>query len=142
MKITQSFSKMLVLAALAATVTTAASSAERGPIPMLSGGVGLDSAAQIKLREKEFNFKLVITLIEGDYVFGARVSISAAGKVIATHVADGPFFLARLPAGSYSVTLDYAGQSQTRKMVLRADRLTTEYVRFKRDAGDAPTPRE
>jgi len=111
-------------------------------IPMLSGGVGADSAAQIKSREKEFNLKLIITLVEGDYVSGARVRIAAGGKELATHVADGPFFLARLPAGGYNLTLEYAGQTQIRKVEIRAGRLTTDYVRFKRDAGDSPAPRQ
>ena len=131
------FPALFICAALAALPARAADT-----VPMLSGGVGADSAAQIKSREKDFNLKLVITLVEGDYVSGARVRITVGSKELATHVADGPFFLARLPAGGYSLTLDYAGQTQTRKVEIRAGRLTTEYVRFKRDAGDSPAPRQ
>ena len=113
-----------------------------GGIPVLSGGVGADSAAEMKAREAQFNLKLVLTLMEGDYVSGAGVRITSGGKEVARHRAEGPFVLVRLPAGAYGVAVDYGGQTQTRNVQVRADRLTTEYVRFKRDAGDAPAPRE
>lgn len=113
-----------------------------GGIPILSGGVGADSAAEMKAREAQFNLKLVLTLIEGDYVFGADVRISSGGKEVARHAAEGPFVLARLPAGTYTVTVEYSGQTQTRSVQVRADRLTTEHLRFKRDTGDTPAPRE
>ncbi len=132
----------LILSILACAAWTALPARAADTIPMLSGGVGADSAAQIKARESEFNLKLVITLTEGDYVSGAQVRIASGGKLLVTHVADGPFFLARLPAGGYNVTVDYSGQTQSRKIDVRAGRLTTDHVRFKRGAGDAPAPRE
>ncbi len=44
--------------------------------------------------------------------------------------ADGPFFMAKLPAGTYSVNAVYEGKSQASKVTLRDGRLRTEYLRW------------
>jgi hypothetical protein len=101
-----------------------------GSVSFLSGGVGIDSEQQIKAREKEFNLKLVFTLVEGNYLadVGVRVTDSAE-KTVIEHVAEGPFFLAKLPPGPYTVTATYNGKTQTRKVKV-GDRLHTEYLRW------------
>ena len=105
---------------------------ETSGVAFISGGIGEAAQAQLLAREKEFNLKLVFTLIEGNYVADARVEIrDAAGKSVIVHDAGGPFFLARLPAGTYLVTAGYEGQTQTRKVAVTSDRLRTEYMRWK-----------
>lgn len=118
-----------------------------GKVSFTSGGVGVESQERLKAREKEFNLKLVFTLVEGNYLADVSVRIAdAAGKTVMEQVSDGPFFMAKLPAGAYSVTAAYNGQTQTRKVVLRADRLHTEYMRWasnpERDFVLAPEGRE
>ena len=101
-------------------------------VEFISGGIGETAQAQVLAREKEFNLKLVFTLIEGNYVSDVRVEIrDAAGRTVVAHVAEGPFFLARLPGGSYSVATAYEGQTQTRKAAVMAGRLRTEHFRWK-----------
>ncbi|RSL37836.1 hypothetical protein CEP53_015448, partial [Fusarium sp. AF-6] len=99
---------------------------------------------RLKAREREFNLKLVFTLVEGNYVADVGVTIkNAAGKTMVEHVADGPFFMAKLPAGAYSVTTVYEGKTQTRKVSIRDGRLHTEYIRWPSNpATDFPLPRE
>ncbi|OGA38340.1 MAG: hypothetical protein A3G24_14815 [Betaproteobacteria bacterium RIFCSPLOWO2_12_FULL_62_13] len=100
-------------------------------VPFVSGGVGVASQERLKAQEKEFNLKLVFTLVEGNYLADVNVKIAdAAGKTVIEQVSDGPFFMAKLPAGTYSVTAAYNGQTQARKVSLRADRLRTEYMRW------------
>lgn len=101
-----------------------------GNVPFISGGVGIDSEQQIKAREKEFNLKLVFTLVEGNYLadVGVRVTDSA-GKTVIETVAEGPFFLAKLPAGRYTVTATYNGKAQTRKVTV-GERLQSAYLRW------------
>ena len=54
----------------------------------------------------------------------------AGGRTLIEHVADGPFLLAGLPAGQYTVSAVYEGKTQTRKISVRGGRLQTEYLRW------------
>lgn len=112
-------------------------------VSFVSGGVGVDSEERLKAREKAFNLKLVFILMEGNYLADISVIVKdAGGKTLVEHVADGPFFMAKLPAGSYSVTLGNNGQTQTRKVKV-GDRLRTEYFRWPSNPQtDFPLPPE
>jgi hypothetical protein len=123
---------MLTLAAFAATAQ--AQSAEKAltqnGVTFIAGGIGIDSQARLKARESEFNLKLVFTLTEGSYLSDVSVALKdASGRTLVEHVADGPFFMARLPAGTYAVTATYEGKSQTRKVNI-SSKLRTEYLRW------------
>jgi hypothetical protein len=109
----------------------------------ISGGVGEESRAQLKAREHEFNLKLVFTLVEGNYLADVRVAVSnAAGQVVVEHVAEGPFLLAQLPPGSYTVTAVYGGQPQTRAIRV-GERLQTVHLQWRSDSpSDVPGPRD
>ena len=115
----------------------------RGGVSYLSGGVGITSHDRLKAREKEFNLKLVFTLVEGNYLANVSVAVKgAAGKSVVEHFADGPIFMARLPAGAYTVSATYDGVAQTRKVKVGA-RLRTEYLRWPSKPGvDFPLPPE
>jgi len=134
----------MVCATLAMAQTPAQEVGTQNGVSFISGGIGIDSQEQLKAREKEFNLKLVFTLTEGNYVSDVGVTIrNAAGKTMVEHVADGPFLMAKLPAGAYSVTAAYDGKTQTRKVSLRADRLRTEYFRWASNPqSDFPLPPE
>ena len=113
-------------------------------VSFVSGGVGVDSEERLKAREKEFNLKLVFTLVEGNYLADIQVSLKdASGKTLVEDVADGPFFMAKLPAGAYSVTVGNNGQIQTRKVSVRVGGLRTEYFRWPSNPQtDFPLPPE
>lgn len=132
------------VAALAAAQTPPEKVITLNNVSFVSGGVGVDSEERLKAREKEFNLKLVFTLVEGNYLADISVAVKdAAGKTLVEHVADGPFFMAKLPAGAYSLTLGNNGQTQTRKVSVRADRLRTEYFRWSSNPQtDFPLPPE
>ena len=104
-----------------------------GNVSFVSGGVGTDALERLKAREKEFNLKLVFTLSEGNYLadIGVRVA-DAAGKTVIEHVADGPIFMAKLPAGTYAVTATYEGKTRSRKVRVGKG-LNTEYFRWPSD---------
>lgn len=108
----------------------AAEAARGGPVAVVSGGVGEDALAMMKAKEGEYNLKLVFTLNEGNYLADVGVAIKdAAGKTVVEHVADGPIFLAKLPAGTYSASVSYDGKTQARKVRV-SERLHTEYFRW------------
>lgn len=114
-----------------------------GGVPHAAGGTGIASQQELKARENEFNLKLVFTLVEGNYLADVNVAVmDAAGKSVLDATADGPFFLARLPAGAYTVSASYRGVTQTRRLQL-TDRLRTEYLRWPANPEvDFPGPRE
>lgn len=100
-------------------------------VSFVSGGVALDSRERLQAQEKEFNLKLVFTLVEGNYVSDVGVVVkNAAGQPLIEHRADGPFFMARLPAGTYSVAVAYEGNAQNR-MVKVGSGLRTEHFRWR-----------
>jgi hypothetical protein len=116
----------------------------REDVKFVSGGIGIASQEHLKAIEKDFNLKLVFTLVEGNYLADIAVTIKdAKGKTVIEHVADGPFFMARLPAGIYAVTARRNGEVQTRKVTIRSGRLLTEYLRWPSKPGvDFPLPPE
>jgi len=111
-------------------------------VTFLSGGVGEDSAAQIQARANEFNLKLLFTLVEGNYLSDVGVAIrDSGGRTLVEQVADGPFFLAKLPPGSYTVAATYEGKTQTRKVNIGGGQ-RTEQFRWASTSADNPTSAE
>jgi hypothetical protein len=117
-------------AAPPATATPAVRKA--GEISYLTGGVGKPEREQLKALEKDFNLKLVFSEADGKFLANVRVVVSdAKGRKLLEDVADGPFFLARMPAGEYRVAATFAGKAQTRNIQVVAGRLHTEHLRWK-----------
>lgn len=108
---------------------------EMNGITFVSGGIGADSRDDLAVREKSYNFKLVLTLEgSGSFVAGAQVTLAkASGEKLIEHVTDGPIMLAGLPAGGYVLSARFRGITHTRKFQVRADRLHTEYLRWPAD---------
>lgn len=100
-------------------------------ISFVSGGVGETEQQQFLARQNEYNLKLVFTLNEGNYVADVGVSVrDRAGKTVIDDVAGGPFFLAKLPSGRYSIAATYDGRTVTREVRVADGHLRTEYLRW------------
>jgi hypothetical protein len=115
----------------------------RDGIEYLSGGVGVNAQDAINARAKDFNLKLVFTLNEGNYIADVGVALKdAKGRTVLEDTAEGPFFLAKLPAGQYTVSATYEGRTVTRKLQVGKG-LRTEYLRWPSNPEtDNPLPRE
>ena len=73
-------------------------------IPYVSGGAGTEEVDQLRSMEKDFNLKMVFALTSGAYLAEGNGSIVDAGnQVVLDTLAEGPWFLARLPPGTYQV---------------------------------------
>ena len=122
---------MLAMLGTAHAASAAENVVTQKNVSFVSGGVALDSRERLQAQEKEFNLKLVFTLVEGNYLADISVRIAdTAGKTLIEHVADGPFFMARLPVGTYSVAVAYEGNAQNR-MVKVGGGLRTEHFRWR-----------
>jgi hypothetical protein len=118
---------------------------EMNGVTFVSGGIGSDSRESLAAREKSYNFKLVMTLEgSGTFVADARVTLTtASGQKLIETVAEGPLFLAGLPAGAYVVNATFRNVTQSKKFQVRSDRLHTEYLRWRADPQlDVTTPWE
>lgn len=112
-------------------------------ITYISGGIGDAEQQQLAAREQEFSLKLVFSLTAGNYLTDVTVVVSdAKGRKIIEHVAEGPFFMARLPAGEYQVAVTHDGRTLNRKTRIAGHRLRTEHFRWPADPqNDLPVSR-
>jgi hypothetical protein len=97
-----------------------------GGVSYVSGGVGTESADRLASLAGDFNLKLVFAMKSGAYVTGVRVGIAdAAGKTLVDAMSDGPWFMARLPAGDYRVVATFAGNAVKRQIAIGTVKLET-----------------
>jgi len=119
---------------LPAAGAESAGGARAGKIEVVTGGIGEADLAVLAVREKEFNLKLVFSLVQGNYVADVDVTVSdAKGAKVIERSANGPLVLARLPPGEYSVTATRGGRTISRKFKVAAGRLRTEHLRWPAD---------
>lgn len=91
----------------------------------VTGGVGKDERDYLKSVEHQFNLGLMFAAQGGAYLSSVRVLIEdSRGSTILDAVAEGPYFYAALPPGSYTVTASIDQQRQRKAVNLRAGRLT------------------
>jgi hypothetical protein len=112
---------ILALAALLASgaVEAQAPTGTAAAVAYATGGVGADEMQKLRAREKEFNLKLVFTLVEGNYLSDVSVVVKdKAGKSLLKADGAGPLFLAKLPRGSYGVDATYEGKTQSRTVTV------------------------
>ena len=95
-------------------------------VSYVSGGVGTTSIDRLSSLAGDFNLKLVFALKSGDYVSGVKVTIAdAAGKQLLDTTSEGPWFLAKLPAGNYQIVATLAGKAEKRTIAIGAEKLKT-----------------
>ncbi len=119
----------LILAAsaqrtLAAEPSTRPPPDRAGNVTYLSGGVGSDQSTEIKQQMSKYPLVLEFagrTSSGNDYLADIPVRIADVhGHAVLSTVANGPFLLASLPDGRYSVTATYNGQAQRRSVDVHA----------------------
>lgn len=102
-----------------------------GGVSYVSGGVGTDSIDRLNSLAGDFNLKLVFALTSGSYVSDVKVAIAdAAGKTLLDTTSDGPWLLARLPAGNYQVVATLSGNAVRRQVAVGSAKLRTVDFRW------------
>ena len=98
----------------------------QGKVTYLSGGIGLDQQAAIKQAANEYPLELEFLESGEAYAVphavltaGVQVTITdRTGKVVLDARSNGPFMLARLPDGQYTISADNTGRVETRRVTV------------------------
>ena len=102
-----------------------------GNVAYVSGGVGLESLDQLSSIARDFNLKLVFALNSGAYLSGVQVAIvDRKGQTVVDTTSDGPWFMAKLPAGNYQVIATVAGKAEKRQVSVGTSGLKTVNLRW------------
>ena len=127
---------MLALGAamLVASTVTAASTANaqsnvpaakvQGVIAYVTGGIGQDEVNAIKQVAAQYPLELEFArtaIPQNEYVTDIKVLIKDhQGKPVLDTVSDGPFLLAKLPDGKYTVNVNRHGSTKQRAVQIRS----------------------
>jgi hypothetical protein len=92
---------------------------EQNGISFVSGGVGDEQQDVLDSVAGRFNLKLTLARQDGKFMGSSALRIAKQGgaTVLETQT-NGPLFLAKLPAGRYSINAAAAGQSYTRTVTV------------------------
>jgi hypothetical protein len=126
--------KRIILAAAAGLLATAASAAlppsyaelpavhHEGDITYLSGGIGQDEAQAMKRAAGQYPLELVFVQRDGkkeSFLADMPVRIvDAKGTVVFDGRSEGPYFLAELPGGRYTVSTKLDAWSFSRRVTV------------------------
>ena len=108
----------LALSAGAATESHMPPEQKQGDIAFVTGGVGQDSATAMKHAARSYPLELEFVAKakpKDEYLAEVKVSIKDEhDKMVLDTTSDGPFLLARLPAGKYQVSAEHNGKTEHR----------------------------
>lgn len=94
-----------------------------GTVEYLTGGVGLDESTAIKSASGQWPLSLVFSVQSGgraQFASDVKLEIHDAKGALALDVtATGPYLLARLAPGSYSLRATLAGKTLTRQVQVK-----------------------
>ena len=133
-----------LLSGAAGVAWSADQAAGRSEVAYLSGGIGDEEEARLMARQNEFNLKFLFTINEGNYLADVNVAITdSGGRTVLQTVATGPYFMASLPAGSYTVAATSPnGKTISRRVQVGNKGLRSEHIRFPSSVADVPGPRD
>ncbi|AGA89206.1 hypothetical protein Thimo_0336 [Thioflavicoccus mobilis 8321] len=109
--------------------------------PWLSGGVGLDEREYILDHyADDFNLKLEFALAGGSYLGDVEVLITTgSGDIVMQALSEGPWFLTRLPAGTYHVQATSGDRTLKQTVQVPASGLrTVTFGAWHESGADAP----
>jgi len=115
--------------AVAATAMSASTSAlppeqVQGSVSYLSGGIGLDESNAIKQAASQYSLELEFVrkaTPKAEYLSNIKVTIKDhAGKTVLETISNGPFLLAKLPVGQFTVTAERGGEAKQRVVSIKA----------------------
>jgi opacity protein-like surface antigen len=105
---------------------------QQGAISFVTGGIGSDEAQAFRSAAAQYNLRLTLAAVSGEFFAGVRVTLrDAQGNTVVEAVSDGPYLFLNVPPGRYQVTADNLGQVQRRNALVRTKGATELYLRWK-----------
>jgi len=109
----------------------------QGVVDYITGGKSAAEAASVKRAAQDYPLELVFVEKDGGskaQIYDNPVVIrDAAGNVVFAGRTDGPYFVARLPAGDYTVTTHWDSWSFTKPVTIDANPDDRQRVVFEWD---------
>ncbi|RQO54700.1 hypothetical protein DBR47_21745 [Paucibacter sp. KBW04] len=135
------FSALLLACGLARAATPLPTLQHSAGIEYLSGGIGSDEAKAIQAAAPHWPLTLEFA-IKGKPrdEFAAHVGLQlrdAKGGLLLKTYAEGPFFLARLPAGRYEVEAQFAGQTLRKRVDVKQGQAARALFLWPQGAGES-----
>lgn len=96
-----------------------------------SGGVGETEDNAFRKAASDYSLNLLFTTEQGRYMAGVKTVVKKKnGTEILSTVSDGPWLLAELPPGAYTVEASAEGKSFTRKVDVKKGKPTKVILRW------------
>lgn len=114
---------------------------EKNGVTFESGGVGLESAADIKSHAGQYSLMMTFAWREGNYLADVNVQIqNQRGETTLDIAQAGPFLLVNLPKGQYTIKVDRGGRSFTRRIAIGGAQAKTVFYWPKDEAEATANP--
>jgi len=112
------------LAAIPLSTSARLETQQQGSVTYVSGGVGDAEAQAIKDMSSDYSLQLLfVTRQSGQYLADVKVRITdSRNNVMLDTTSEGPYLLAKLPAGRYTVTAELNGQVQRQTVQVNGSR--------------------
>jgi hypothetical protein len=92
---------------------------QSGNISYVTGGVGLEERAALAQQTSDFNLKVVNAVPGRPFVADVDIAVKdSRGQELLRTTTDGPWLLAKLPAGRYTIHASDGNRTQTRTVQL------------------------
>jgi hypothetical protein len=115
---------ILSMNAIGAPVGQVPAAHKQGEISYVMGGVGQPEANAIKHAARRYPLELQFVLKakpKDEFLSAVKVRINDAHeKTVLDVTADGPYLLAKMPAGKYTISAEHDGKVENRKVEIAA----------------------
>lgn len=95
----------------------------QGAVSYMTGGIGEDEAAALKRAAAAFPLEMMFVQKarpNDEFLADVRVSVrDRSGNSLLETTAQGPFLLAKLPAGTYRIEAEYRGERKHQSVEIR-----------------------
>lgn len=100
-------------------------------VQYVSGGIGDEELAQLKMIESEYNVRVMLSSKGGAYVANVRLRVLDGGGKEVLSVADaGPFVYIHLPPGKYTLEGKRNGETKKTAVTVTAKRTAKPHLTF------------
>ncbi len=96
----------------------------QGAVSYITGGIGEDESAAFKQAATAFPLEMLFVQKarpRDEFLADVRVSVrDRAGNLMLETIAEGPFLLAKLPDGKYTIDAEYGGERKRHSVDIRS----------------------